>query len=284
MELNLFADINKELLTSIESLSNQGVHNFSYGILDSYFDVEKLVEKGKVELAENVLILSKLPGRSRKKVFVYLNASQQKLKRLQQEAVIYSISPLNLPKQNKFKELRYNLSKVFDPMSYSNAKKRYNRIKYPFVWLEKNNLFVEPLQRDKYNDYKELHDKWCEKKLEDPKTFKIMFPGKRYLRCVEKAIDNKDLYYALAFYLEDELVAIRVDSIEENYAFDLAFFGKFWEVPSQCMNYLNVYYMKAILDKGVEYLNCGAFLNKNLHTFKAHYPNDVVISYAYSKL
>jgi hypothetical protein len=207
----------------------------------------------------------------------------ERLRDEQQYAVIYSIDPLPLPKESKFKELCYDLDTVFDPASYPSAKKRHQRIKYPMTWLAGSNLALTQITHMDPR-IEELHDAWVEKKLDDPATFKMMFPGKRYLNCVLRAFEEPESYRVFAVFEGSRVQAIRVVGIAGDTAYDMAFFGRTWELPSQAMNYINISILKALHTAGIKHFNCGCFLNKRLHQFKAHYPHYEKISYAYSKL
>lgn len=273
------------IINSIQALDNRGIHNFSFHILDSYFNIRALVGKNGVKFhTPGILELSKLPGTNSTKVFVYHSTENDLplLQKLQQQAVIYSIDDINLPKRNKFKELYYDLDVVFNPASYSNSKKRHQRITYPFSWLKKEGFEIQT-DAD-FNAIKILHDTWVQKKLENPKTFKMMFPGKRYLRCVEQALSVPDIYACFIVKRCSTPVAVRVVGLQAPYAYDMAFFGNFWDLPSQSMNYINIWLLQLLHQSDIHIFNCGCFLNKYLHQYKAHYPHDELVSYSYSKL
>lgn len=274
------------VVREIKLLDNRGVHNFSYHILDCYFKLHAQLAKRSVRfLTPSIVELSKLPGKNSTKVFVYSakEGDVSLLKKAQENAVIYSIDPLPLEKGGKFKELCYDFNEVFNPENYPSAKKRHQRIKYPFTWVEREGYRLEVL-RGKEPSIAALHDEWVQRKIDDPKTFKMMFPGKRYLNCVERAACDANSYRIFGVYADMLLVAVRVIGMGGGNAYDMAFFGRFWDLPSQAMNYFNIWILKELYEEGVQHFNCGCFLNKSLHQFKAHYPHHELTSFAYSKL
>lgn len=276
-----------DIVSQILEQDNRGIHNFSYGTLDCYFWLQKLLTtpgKSASFPCPGILVLDGLPGTNRVKTFVFGGrAHSDYLFGQQHRGVVYSIDPLPLQKESKFKEMQYHLPDVFNPSNYSREKRKM-RLRYPFNWLETNGLTTEPCSEENFGTCKAIHDEWVQKKLSDPKTFQMMFPNKRYLNCVSKAIEQPDRYEAVLFYLCGKPFAVEVYAVQGKHAFGMAGFGKWWEFPSQAMNFVTVWMLRHLQEKGIEYVNDGATLNKNLHAFKSHYPNNLIISYAYSKL
>jgi hypothetical protein len=278
-----------EKIITIRAQVRPELHTTSLGCLDAYFHLVEDLDRGKAEILgsdSQILVLQR-----RHKVYVFrpdtlVQSDLDLLADLQASCVIYSSSPLPLPKENAFKELAYHLPTVFDPASYPNKKKRHARIKYPFTWLEKQGVEVLASPRDE-EEVKQFHDRWVKHKLADPKTFKIMFPHKRYIRCFErwKAGVAGIEYRGWFFYLNDELVSVRIVSIEGEWTYDLANFTNVWSAPSQLSNFCDVYALRDLFHLwGVYNFNCGSVLNKNLRTFKSHFPHEMVTSYSYSKI
>ncbi len=274
-----------------------GVHNFSRGTLESYWKIHKLnaVEKVHVTMP-GVLTLSGLPGRTRVKTFVFSPegtdacrlgwTGNKMIKTLQHEGVIYSVDPLPaLYKGAEFRETCYDLKTVFDPASYHPSKKRHQRLTYPFTFLTREGVTFHLGVQSNFEEISELHSAWCQKKLDDPKTFRMMFPSKRYIVCVENALRLPG-YRLIVVSRNGEIIAVRVFGIQSKTAYDLAFFGKYWELPSQTMEYINVALLSYLLDEGIEVLNFGApgNVSKALLNFKSHYPTFTKSHFVYPQL
>ena len=124
-------------VNNIEQLfffNNKGIHNFSLGVLDSYFYLWEKIYKGEVFQHEFRILY--IQHKTRGKTFVFETNDKDiiLLKELQHLSTIYSIGKTPfLENESKFKEVGYNLSEVFSPTSYSNAKKRHQRITYPLT-------------------------------------------------------------------------------------------------------------------------------------------------------
>lgn len=277
------------------------IHNFSDGVLASYFhyNSSSLINKKQASFFS-------LKYRGRRKTYVneqLKDKELQKIKQLQKEAPIYSKVQLDLEKRTVVKEIAYDFDQVFDPLSYKNRKKRYNKLIYPFNYLTKNGYHIEIAQSSDFKQIETLHTKWVQYKLNDPRTFKIMFPQKRYIQVCEKAqlssgVVNKEktlfdlkqesklnpIYVMLVIKKEDNIHGVRVVSIERNCAFDLAFFGGV-DSPSQLMNYFNIASLKYLYQNNhIRYFNTGMHLNKNLRTFKTQYPYIEVHSEMYGRI
>lgn len=278
---------NTSVIREIKALDNRGVHNFSYHTLECYFKINKLVASRKIRKLNPRIVEIQGVGPAGHKLFVYVfnDADKQLLADKQKQATIYSIDPLPLEKESKFVEIQYNLNTVFDAKSYSSAKKRHQRIKYPFTWLQKNGFESKIVRKDSSAITKihKLHEVWRENKENDPKTYKIMFPSKRYIFCVEHALRFPDDYLCFIVSRKADVYAVRVVGISGKHVYDLAFFGNQWDAPSQLMNYVDILILDELRKMGFVYFNCGAALNKQLKQFKTHLPYNNVVSYKYSK-
>lgn len=276
-----------KLFTQIKALKNNGVHNFSLGGLDAYFYLVEDIEKGMINLDRGVLILPK-----RKKVFCYYVEPDQidLLQTLQKSVPIYSLIPIEgLEKGREFCEITYNLKDVFNPATYPNKKKRYNKIVYPFRWIESNKIIC--CDEADFSLISSFHKNWVQHKLEDKYTFKILFPRKRYLHCVQRYLDSRKSpnsyniqYEGFFFFLNQELVSIRIVSLNGCEGYDLANFTNTWSTPSQLSIYLDVFILKKLYDRGIQYFNCGAAFGPRIKTFKCHLPSSEKISYIYGKI
>jgi hypothetical protein len=283
------------MFSELAKLNNKDVHNFSLGCLCGYFRLIEAVEKGKVFFNGRVLHLNMYGAKTY--VFLYQSCDQVLLKQFQKKGPVYSLSSIPLTKETTFKELVYDLDNIFNPDSYPNAKKRYQKIRYPFTWLKKQEAEIELLSSANFEEVEALYTVWVRWKLQDKKTYKIMFPDKRYINCCKKALEIKPRissmlsqkpllivnYPSFVLRIKEKIEAVRVVSFQGTTAYDLAFFGNTWSAPSQMMNYFDVYVLKKLHEQGIKLFNCGAGLNKHLTQFKSHYPSHAIISYKYSK-
>ncbi len=117
------------------------IHNFSLGVLVSYFHLCDYMHTDKgFMLSPNVLLLASRT----KRLFVFgyeaddVSVVDQHSKRFP----IYSAVKLPLAKERDFVEVAYNLDAVFDPVSYPNSKKRHKPFKNPFTWAAKQGIWV----------------------------------------------------------------------------------------------------------------------------------------------
>ena len=199
--------------------------------------------------------------------------------------------------ESKIKEAVYDLEQVFSEQTYYDKypgksrkevkKKIYNRIVYPFRFLEKLNLRVVDISSSHLEDIDSLHREWCTVKLDNPNTFKMMFSSNRYNRCINDAVNQRiptnPNWFKKAFYLEDRLVAVRLCLLVDRTSYDIAFFSRFWDSPSNITNYLNTWCLNSLrVDYGILYHNCGAELDKHLKRFKQHFPSEDRITYKYN--
>jgi len=277
-------------------MKNQGIHNFSEGCLDSYFKVNTMNARFEKEI---LIIESNMP-----KVFVFSYQEDQLelLHKYHSRCVIYSIPQLPLSKESNFTEICYRLEEVFDPASYKNAKKRHQHLKYPFVWCEKEGITYESISVSNMPFVVKLHKAWVDHKMEDEKTYKIMFPSGRYIRCcnyalnyllqkqsierfgLAKKIKVFPIYHSYVFLKNEEVIACRILSSQDDTAYDLAFFCNTWkEDLSQLSNYVEMVSLKDLYEKGIKTVNCGSALNTYLKNFKQHVPSFLLKHWMYGK-
>ena len=255
---------------------HHGVHNFTFGTLETYFG---LTSSPGVVFDKGILFVP----RPRAKTWVFVtNPDLDRLRGLQKQGPIYSQQRLELPKASKFSELAYDLAAVFNPASYPNKKKRAQRITYPKSWIESHQITIR--SSVDLRDVNILHERWKEWKLAQPETYRMMFPSRRYYSCVEYALNDPDYALFSAYDKDNQLQAVRVLYVEDKQAFDLAQFGAFWAMPSNFSEYFASVTMRLLYDRGITYLNCGASLNSHLSAFKSHWPHYKVESWAYGRM
>jgi hypothetical protein len=292
-------NLSDDLKLTIQGLDCRGVHNFSFGVLDSYFKINDQLLKDQAQLLNGrILVLSNIRN---PKAFVFKrdDSDLEALKLLQERVTIYSIDQLSLQKESKFTEIVYDLEKVFDKASYPNAKKRHQHLTYPFSWAKKLGVEVVSIDFVEMDEIKSLHDEWVKFKMDQPGVYRMMFPTGRYLRVCSNALKRKDKeevgffvadddpvpisYIGYGFLINHSLGAVRVLSQQGEYAFDLAFFGRTWELPSNSMEHFETISLSMMNDLGIKFVNCGAQLDKNLRAFKSHLPSFEKISFMYGK-
>lgn len=269
--------------TQLAYTGHSGIHNFSFGTIDAYF---YLTQAKVAEWAsDRVLHVATAHGQHKTWAFAAAESALLKLEELQRLGPVYSQLRLPLRGESKFQELAYDLDEVHSPASYPSKKKRYQRLTYPRRWLEQHNFEVQVLSISHIQRIRSLHERWCAWKLEQPQTYRMMFPNRRYYECCLRASLGEGLGYRgfAAVGPGDQVVAARVVYIEENVAFDLAQFCASWELPSNFAEYFASVTMAQLWDDGIKLLNCGASLNKHLSSFKSHWPHTYVSHFAYSR-
>lgn len=290
----------KDLYENINNLHNHTLEN-----LFLYFSLEDHMKKERIHFYPSMIFFN-----DRRRFKWFINASDFKIDNLFDFSLIpievknkmsfYSDSELISDQlvKSKFKETVYDLDKVFDPQTYREKykneklsvqrKKIYNRIEYPFKYLLRPELqFREvDITEEMLPEIEKLHKDWCEYKLNDPKTFKMMFSSNRYYRCLVQSFTseflNKSVWYRKAFYLGDTLIAVRQCLVKGDTSYDIGYFSRFWDAPSNIINYINTYCMKQLQNQGVKWHNCGCELNRDLKKFKEHFPCTERIGYKYN--
>lgn len=182
---------------------------------------------------------------------------------------IYSQWPTHFAKV-KTKEVIYNLDEIF-----TNPSKQVRR---GMKLLERKEITLKD-QHD-VHDVTELYEEWAQHKMDDPKTFRIAFTPKRYLRsfrlrdkgfCIAEQYYyvNKQLYGALSYEV--------CQNGMERTAFELAFISRFWDKNLKLTNDLNelilINSFYQLWKKAVSKINVGPTAGiKGLKIFKAKLP------------
>lgn len=292
------------VLQLVGALDNRGIHNFSLSSLYVYFGLQDRIAQGRASLvADGALHISG----AHPKTYLFKTLKKTdiiKIQQLQKAGPVYSLDPCpGMQGKRDFKEVVYALSAIFDPAEYKNSKKRHQRLVYPFKWLEREGIEIVPLKTIPFEKVIALHDQWVNQKIEVNKVYRMMFPTGRYIKCAQMAVKDAAIkksgllgaqfsassqlpltLLSWAAIKGGELLAVRVAGQEGKNIFDLAYFSRYWDQPSQLTNYVNTYILKEALNKGVERWNCGAGLNRSLHDFKTHYPHIEVVSYVYGRI
>lgn len=263
-----------------------GVHNFTVGTLKAYFYLDEAKE---VHWRHKYILAVKSP-QGRWKTWVFNHEIETSLrdmeavKAFQRAGPIYSQKPLDLPGQNKFEEVVYDLDAVFNQASYPDHKARHKRLIYPHRWLAEHDYAIIPMEPKHTAEIAVLHARWVAHKMSLPTTFKMMFPRKRYWRCCCKSLDDPERYPGfIAVDGNNNVVAARSLYAEEPEAYDLAQFTSFWDQPSNFSECFALATMHELRTRGISTLNCGASLNKSLSAFKHHWPAFTRTSWAYAQ-
>ncbi len=277
------------------------LHNWTLPNLFLYFSLEKFILKSKVHFYPGIVLFD---DKRRYKWFIFypLNLSEYfdfslLSEEVKKKTVFYSSFPLedDFLTKSKFKETIYEISKIFDFQPYLQRygdikvakKKYYNRVTYPFKFIEKLEDFqIRDLEESDLEEVFYLHKRWCDFKLNDPKVFKMMFSSNRYYRCLEESFRSSYLsqlhWFRKGFFYKGRLVAVRQCFIDGDTSFDIGFFSSFWELPSNLINYINTWCMKSLEEGGVKFHNTGNELDKNLALFKHHLIHTEKYGYKYN--
>lgn len=297
----LECDYDEFRLNYINSLN---LHNHTLENLFLYFSLENHIKKGRVHFYYSAVFIN---DRRRFKWFIndvpdFCDIFDLSLipDEVKNKTSFYSSTEIRDKRlvKTKFKETVYHLPQIFDTKTYEEKyknekrsvirKKIYNRIEYPFKYLQRPelNFEVQDITETLLPKIETLHKDWCDYKLNDPKTFKMMFSSNRYYRCLQQSFISNHLnqsnWYRRAFFLNGELIAVRQCLIQNDTSYDIGFFGRFWGIPSNMMNYINTLCMSELLERGVIYHNCGNEMDKNLKRFKEHYPTIERFGYKYN--
>lgn len=274
-----------EDIKTIPFIKGKGIHNHSIHIRLCYDYLEKFVKERKVFLFKDEILFIFTMKNKNKAYILKEQVSEQginMLKDFNSEGIIYSPFKLSDFTCSPFVEAFYDLCVLHSPASYPNSKKRYQRLVYPLKQITKEQIGVTHTFDD-VAEIERVHAEWVEKKLNDEKTFRMMFPSKRYIHCVEVARRFPDLFRCYFFTKNEKLIAIRIIGADGSTGYDMANFGLYWHLSSNIMESLNFYVLHDLYVNKFLYFNCGAVLNSTLKCFKNHYPSKSVTSYMISR-
>lgn len=199
---------------------------------------------------------------------------------LQQFGYIRSPFELELSKPLKHGEVVHTIADVFNPESYQNSKKRSQRLAQPLKVLVDNKITRVQLTKDDLPQIENFCNIWYETKLLDPGVFQMLFSNPfNHIR-----LGITDPSYGEVHGYKDasgELLNVQLLGIDGINAYSLynvttrTYHDS--RINSAC--YLDI--MKYLESKGVQKWNVGLELNKNLASFKHHYPSSVLYFYHY---
>lgn len=308
-----FREDNKHLEVTLEEFFEShtnvySIHNHTLENLFLYFDLDKHLDKDRVIFYKNALWIV---DNRKHKFFIFdhgnflciLNTSKiEDKKKFIFYSSVYQSHFKERFVESKLKEGVYDLPKVFDENTYFEKykgrtqgeirKKIYNRLKYPFNYLEKQKerFQVVDMTEDLIPMMETLHKSWVDYKMNDPKTFKMMFSSNRYNRCIKLMFNHPFLkredFFCKVFYWDNTPVAIRQCLIKEidgqKVSFDIGFFSLFWEVPSQLILFINCWCLRELKNLGVVEHDTGMLMDKNLTVAKDHFPSTHRVTYKYN--
>lgn len=206
---------------------------------------------------------------------------------------------------SKLKEMNYNLEELIgDPEHYvfwkkyvekdpdvksSKVKKRideylYRPIKKIEGWKEEGRLHIRDYREEDHEVMEDVHSQWCEAKLNNPNTFKMMFSSGRYNKCLRKMyILGREKFFAKIIYFDNVPVACVQAMLDGEHAYGIGFFSLYEKTPSQFTQMLFSWYLRELYEvHGIKHLHYGMEVDKNLHNWKAHYPYHYSITYKYN--
>lgn len=307
-EILSFIDKNKEKEISIdeyvESHSNlEHIHNHTLENLFLYFHLERHLEKNRVVFYKGAVFIV---DNRRHKFFISdtpnlleeLDFSSLVDLKIRKKFTFYSshgekIEGLTV---GKSKESVYNLPYVFSEESffekYPNLlrgkikKKIYNRLKYPFSYLEKHNFKSVDITEENLEVALNIHKQWVDFKVNNPDVFQMLFSSNRYNKALEKMFLGKGLldrknFYAKIFYFDGEPIAVRQVLLKGKYSYDIGFFSTYFNLPSNVVNYISTYSLNELRELGIKFHNTGMKFDKKNNISKSHFPSEDKIIYSY---
>ena len=170
-------------------------------------------------------------------------------------------------------ETAYCLPNIFKSELYSTRKNYKKRVLYPL----RSKFDIELLTDKDLDNAVKMHDIWVEKKLENPKTFKMLFSTTRYKKCLKYINDSR--FLCLKLSQDGEMKGWRILSKEQDWLMDIANICTFWE-RSQMSESININMYEYLASKGFLNMNLGLSQGLNrLKFFKESYPHSIVNTY-----
>ena len=304
-----FREDNLKFETSLErfrdSFSNaRAIHNGTYENLFLYHRLQEFIEKDKVVFyMDGVWLLNNLKHKffindnpHFIEAFDWTSVSPDVYKKI----VIYTTVQqenfsLSGAVESKQKEVTYDLKEVFEYDTWAKwfsdlpnkkaKKKFYNRVVAPFKLLD-SRFEVKDIEVDDMPVIEQIHKEWVDVKLADERTFKMMFSSNRYNRTISMMFDSpyvsRDKFYAKLFFWEGKPVAVRQILVDNGHGYDIGFFSRFWEVPSQLINCINIWCMKDMMENNITTLNAGLAASTGMKVNKHHFPHTQLTSFKYN--
>lgn len=175
-------------------------------------------------------------------------------------------------------EIIYYLPDVFKRDFYENKKKYQNRVSTPRNLISKHGIKIRRAEETDIPEIDNLHKRWVERKLSDPRVHIISFSTYRYMRCVIKSLTHSSSSsMVIVAEIDGKIVGVRCVSISGDKLFDAAFFVEFWKI-SQLSESINVASIDYFSELGFNYLNTG-IASGLLKKYKKHLPHTELFVY-----
>jgi hypothetical protein len=239
-------------------------HTFSKGAIAAYYNL--LEYPSHVEEKFAVVI------RKNGKVFFLFEKLDYVADFLGPKDTVYSSEKTDLIKV-KTKEVVYELDKIFD--------KPEKNIRRGITLLGRKEIV---LRESTASETENLYQEWAQHKMDDPKTFRISFTPKRYLRCFQLKEKGFNIV-EFAYYVNGELYARLAYEVQGEIAFELAYISRFWRKDLKLINDLNecvlINSFHTLYTQGVKKINVGPTAGiRGLKIFKSKLPYIETIVYS----
>lgn len=279
------AGVNIEVIrkvAKIETLTKSvPIHEYQAGVIYAYKDLQKLITQ------KNILFFKNGDFCIKDDYFCTQQKTKEEIQQLLKVKNVNAISFYPELKPVKRCEVTYRLSEVFSRESYENRKKYYKLVRRGFNIFEREGFSVRELTRNDIAQAKNLHKRWIDYKLENYRLYRIMFPEKRYERCLLASFDEemqRRIHTVGVFNGGGRILGFRTIYVNGTNAYDLAYitnreceitdFSEFFEITT----------LGFFRDKySIEYFNCG-LSEGDLKRFKKHLPNREIMYYRYKKI
>jgi hypothetical protein len=283
--------------------NSRSIHNGTYANLFIYHRLQQFIDNDKAVFYPGAAWLL-----NNQKHKIFSNDDEQFISKMNftsidpivyKKFVVYSTHQqrdiLRGMVESKQNEIMYDLNDIFDfevwKQYYSDLpakkvkKKFYNRVVAPFKALD-SQFVVKDVEENDLPLIKQIHDEWVAVKWEDPRTFRHNFSTNRYYRTIimmyESPNVNRSAFYAKIFFWQGKPIGVRQILIEDQHGYDISFLTRYWEVPSQLVNQINVWCMRDLVDKGIYTLNVGLPASTGLKNSKQHFPHSHLTSFKYN--
>lgn len=238
-------------------------HMFNDDVLDLYFNREQLKLKNRFKQFPDFDLYMR--GSNSFAIIKNLEVDTSNL------PPVRIISPEKLAGSwKRVNEIVYDLQVCNDAANYS-GKDKYTHFTRPAKLAQQLDVRIDSESLEKLA---ELHDAWVLQKLDDPNTFRNMFPKARYKSCMRAAEHRPNVHNFAVYDSNKNLVACRTISIVGDSAYLLsAFHVKF--SPAAVGTAVDFVIRKKLFEIGVRYYNLGVGMGKSnpLEVYKRKIPH-----------
>lgn len=292
-----FCDQHSALLLSFEEWRAESprtrIHDLAFPVLCGYHGLLDQMRAGRAFLSAGAVIMDTTTGCTAYcvdgVVAGRLAAEVEGLKLLSSDQLR---TPIHGTQQ---KETLWDLGRVFDPQAYDGKKSRYNHLTYPLRWLADHgceSIEVTPGNAAEFLPVmRDLFDRWAADKarrISERNPFDLrQFVASGYWRVIVRWLEEFRAFFDAHIRLvmvEGKPFAICCLYIDGAVAFDMTYATlHFVEgAHSQVANYVKLWVLREVAERGVQWVNGGLTLNKRLGTFKHGWPFYEVGAYLYT--